>query len=291
MKNILLYLTLFISQSLLAQMPNTDIWLVDVTTTKDSVRLTNPVNITNRPGYDNQPSFSPDGKYILYTSMRDEKQSDIYKYDLETRQITQFTNTPATSEYSPTFMPDRKNISVVMVEPDSAQRLWKFPLKGGAPNLVMDKVDSIGYHCWLNNTKVALFLITNPFKLVLTDISTGKSTTIVPDTIGRTLKTLPTKVGYIFYYLYKKNIYSIDEKGNKKSFHTYSMNEGEDFCPLKKDEVISGIGPVMQVERLSEKESSQPPVLKIADFSAYGIKKIMRISISPDGRKMAFVAE
>lgn len=290
-KNTLLYFVLFFSQSLLAQMPNTDIWLVDIKAVKDSITLSNPVNITNRSGYDNQPSFSPDGKYILYTSIRDEKQSDIYKYDLATKQISQFTNTPATSEYSSTFMPDGKNISVVMVEPDSAQRLWKFPLKGGAPSLIMDKVDSIGYHCWLDHDKLALFLITNPFKLVFTSISSGKSTTIVPDTIGRTLKTLATKSGYTFYYLYKKNIYSIDEKGNKKSFSTYSMNEGEDFCPYKKDRIISGNGPVMQVEKLSENKNSLPAVSKMADFSGYGIKKIMRIAISPDGTKMAFVAE
>jgi len=68
----------------------------------------------------------PDGHGVLYTSIRN-KQADIYRYDLQSGATTQVTNT-AESEYSPTLMPDRKNISVVRVEADGkTQRLWKFP--------------------------------------------------------------------------------------------------------------------------------------------------------------------
>src|SRR3989304_1572957 len=112
----------------LAQLPDTDIWLLDIKDSAEQISFHHPVNITNRKGYDNQPVFSPNGKYILYSSQPDSGcATDIYKYDLKTKTITQFTKTQ-TSEYSPTFMPDGKNISVVMVEKDSVQRLWKFPL-------------------------------------------------------------------------------------------------------------------------------------------------------------------
>ena len=77
-------LFLFFTNTVFAQLPNTDIWLLDVKSIGDSIVLSNPSNITNRVGYDNQPTFSPKGDYILYTSIRDEKQSDIFKYDLKT---------------------------------------------------------------------------------------------------------------------------------------------------------------------------------------------------------------
>ncbi len=107
MQRFIFIIFIFLSINCFAQLPNTDIWLLDIKATNDTIILTNPINITNRTGYDNQPSFSPDGETILYTSMRDGKQTDIYKYDLKTKKITQFTNT-STSEYSPNVMPDKK---------------------------------------------------------------------------------------------------------------------------------------------------------------------------------------
>src|SRR5947209_1280001 len=91
--------------------PATDIFVIDLTTSPGGkLKLGQPVKITNWAGYNNQPSFLPDGKSILYTSIRD-KQADIYRYDLRAASTTQVTNTPE-SEYSPTLMPDGKSISV-----------------------------------------------------------------------------------------------------------------------------------------------------------------------------------
>ncbi|MCW3104058.1 MAG: hypothetical protein JWO09_2498 [Bacteroidetes bacterium] len=290
MKNTILYFSLLFSHTLFAQLPNTDIWLLDIKATKDTIILSNPVNITNRAGYDNQPSFSPDGKYILYTSIRDEKQSDIYKYDLKTKQISQFTNTPATSEYSPTFMPDGKNISVVMVEPDSVQRLWKFPLKGGAPSLVMDKVDSIGYHCWIDEKHVALYLITNPFQLVFTDLSTQVSTIIKHDTISRGMALGKVNEQTRFFYSYKNVFYTVDLR-NQQSFPFCVKNfNSEDFCFLN-NKLISSVNAeiIENQQHFADDYKSEWSVM--ANLSQYGIKNITRIAISPDGTKMAIVAE
>lgn len=280
---------LLISSRLFAQLPNTDIWLLDVRVSKDTIMLSNPVNITNRPGYDNQPAFSPDGKYILYTSIRDEKQSDIYKYDLKTKQIKQFEKTPTTSEYSPTFMPDGKNISVVMVEPDSAQRLWKFSLQGGKPSLIMDKVDSIGYHCWLDNNNVALFQITNPFQLVFTDITSQKSSLIVRDTIWRGMSLQMRKEGPRFFYAYKDFFYSVDPSTKKHTPFCMKNYPGEDFCFINNTLLISDNSIIYK--NISQFSTSGNDWSRLTDLSKYGIKKITRMAVSPDGTKMAIVAE
>ena len=98
-----------------------------------------PINISNNPGYDNQPSFTPDGKAVLFTSVRGNRKpnpansaatgSDIYRYDIVTRRLSQVTNTPE-AEYSPTVTPDRRHISVIRVEADGTQRLWQFAIDG-----------------------------------------------------------------------------------------------------------------------------------------------------------------
>jgi Tol biopolymer transport system component len=89
------------------------------------------VNITNSPGYDNQPSFAPDGGAIFFTSVRGGgTQTDIYRYDLASAAITRVTSTPE-SEYSPTVTPDGAHLSVIRVEADGAAQLHdRRPLAG-----------------------------------------------------------------------------------------------------------------------------------------------------------------
>ena len=57
--------------------PATDVYLAPLTINGTAISVGAPVNITSRAGYDNQPAFTPDGRAILYTSIR-EGQADIY---------------------------------------------------------------------------------------------------------------------------------------------------------------------------------------------------------------------
>lgn len=290
-----------------AQLPNTDIWLLDVDAQKDTIILSNPVNITSRPGYDNQPSFSPDGKFIYYTSIRDEKQSDIYRYDLKTKQTLQFTNTPATSEYSPNVTPDGKNISVVMVEPDSTQRLWQFPLSGAPPQLVMDKVDSIGYYCWISEDSLALVMITEPprIKVVNTNVQKVNDFRKFSDKsiAGRCL-VYDKQSAALFYATRRAD-------SNHKEYRI--NNSIHDILPKKRE--VCAIDPLPDSPEdfaiIYYSRKNVPPCyvygyqscLFVLDWywqstdifsielSSYGIRNITRIAISPDSKKMAIVAE
>src|SRR6476659_4671772 len=93
--------------------PGTDIYLVRLAERQGKLVAEEVKNVTNRPGYDNQPHFSPDGKTLFFTSVRD-GQSDIYRIDLASGAVTPFTNTPE-SEYSATVMPGGKEIAVIRV--------------------------------------------------------------------------------------------------------------------------------------------------------------------------------
>ena len=59
--------------------PNTDVFLASLSNVAGALTVGQPANVTNSPGYDNQPSFTPDSRAILYTSTREDGQSDIYR--------------------------------------------------------------------------------------------------------------------------------------------------------------------------------------------------------------------
>ncbi len=266
-----------------SQLPDCDIWLLDIKDSAGTLSLSNPVNITNRKGYDNQPAFSPDGKYLLYSSQADGTlQTDIYKYDIKTKISTPFTQTP-TSEYSPTFMPDGKNISVVMVEKDSAQRIWKFPLAGGAPTCIMQNAKEVGYHTWINKDSLALFILTKPsFTVQLVNVATQKAT-IIADSVGRCMRMKDHVLWYTTKIGILNNVFEYHPKAKKPVWK--GEIESEDYCFYKKD-----IWSCSENSIVSGYMNSKTGAVEIANLESYGIKKITRISISPDGKKIAVVS-
>jgi len=80
---------------------STDIYLMDINLQDYNLNYKNLSNITDRTGYDNQPHFSADGSHLLFSSIRKNNQSDIYKYDIASEETTQITDTKEESEYSP----------------------------------------------------------------------------------------------------------------------------------------------------------------------------------------------
>jgi dipeptidyl aminopeptidase/acylaminoacyl peptidase len=301
LKHIGLILALLATKGMLGQMPDTDIWMFDVHSTYDSAKrmmqysFANALNFTNRPGYDNQPVFSPDGKSILYTSYREDGQSDIYRYDIVTKTTSAFCKTPE-SEYSPAFTPDGKYVSVVRVEKDSTQRLWKFPVKGGAPVLVMKDVAKIGYYAWINSDSLLVFLLTNPESLQAVDVKTQK------------LHFLAAKPGRCFYASEKGVTYlsKADSANWRFDYINYSgikntqlglckppaiTPDHEDFLQWMNEEatlLFMGKGSIL-FQYYPSQNSNRAECKALQDFSSLGLKNITRLAISKDGKKIAIV--
>lgn len=175
--------------------PDTEIYLAPLKSANGALELGTPVNITNSPGYDNQPSFTPDGSGVLFTSVRGASagntQSDIYKYDIATRTTSRLTQTPE-SEYSPTTMPEGRGISVIRVEADGTQRLWRVHPSGPKIEaaVILPDIKPVGYHAWADAGTVALFVLGPPATLQLADTRTGKARVVASD-IGRAVQTIP----------------------------------------------------------------------------------------------------
>jgi hypothetical protein len=123
--------------------------------------------------------------------MRDGRaaQTDIYRYDLQSRQTTRVTETQE-SEYSPTVTPDGRSFTVIRVEADGTQRLWRFTLDGKDPSVVLADVKPVGYHAWADATLLALFVLGQPATLQVGDARTGRAE-IVARNVGRSIQRIP----------------------------------------------------------------------------------------------------
>ena len=200
-KNLLLLLINLIAATILnAQLPNTDILLFKRINPSENF-YSKPINITNRIGYDNQPSFSPDSKELLFVSVIDTNQSDVWIYDIKKKSKRQVTNTKV-SEYSPTFINGGNSISVVRVDADSGQRFYILPFPTTQPEKLINNTDSIGYSCWINDHTIAMFLVGDTNTLQILNMETGLKTKIANEP-GRCIKVNPKNK--LVYYVEKKD--------------------------------------------------------------------------------------
>jgi hypothetical protein len=285
--------------------PDTDIFLAPLTRDAQTLNVGMPVNITSTPGYDNQPSFTPDGSAILFSSARGASaaaspdagaggtQTDIYRYDVATKQTARVTNTPE-SEYSPTVTPDGLHISVIRVEADNTQRLWRFAMDGTRPELVLTDVKPVGYHTWANKQTVVLFVLGQPATLQVADVRSGKAQ-VAAKGIGRSLQKIP--------------------RGGVSFVLREPRPEGEPPGPLRIMELNLSEGAtrplIKAVEGSQEAHHAWTPDgrllmvhegvlygwtrgaadwVRIADLAAMGLRTISRLAVGPKGDVLAIVA-
>jgi hypothetical protein len=293
-------LLLAASHAALSQTPQTpvqpasteDIFVVDVKLSKGKLEFGQPSNITNRAGYDNQPSFLPDGGSLLYTSQREGEQTDIYRYDFKTKQSTRLTNT-AEGEYSPTLMPGGRFFSVIRVEADQTQRLWKFPLAGGEPGLVLPGIKPVGYHLWLDERTLALFILgaesrPNTLQLVPTDMSFIDTIHV---NIGRALHLIPRRAAFSFVHKISPDewlIKAFDLKTHRSATLTKTLTGSEDLTWTPDGTIL-----MAQDAKLYQYNPAAPAAdwQLVADFSGVGLKRITRLALSPRADRLAFVAQ
>jgi hypothetical protein len=280
--------------------PDTEIFLAPLST-GDTPVVGRAVNITNSPGYDNQPAFTPDGTAILFTSIRGSgTQTDIYRYDLASGATAQVTST-SESEYSPTVTPDGGHISVIRVEADGTQRLWRFTSAGRAPELVLTDVKPVGYHAWADDHTLALFVLGSPATLQLADTSTGTAIVLVRG-INRSIQKIPG--GHTISFVARNGA------GDSASLSIQELDPASKrITPLidavpgarEADCAWTPDGMLMMADHdvLYGWKKGQAPSTgagqggwrRLADLAALGLHGVTRIAISPKGDRIAFVAQ
>jgi Tol biopolymer transport system component len=282
--------------------PDTEIFLAPLTGANGAVTVGRPVNITNSPGYDNQPSFTPDGQHILFTSIRGGTQTDVHRYDIARATIARVTNTPE-SEYSPTVTPDGRHISVIRVEADGTQRLWRFTMEGTQPEIVLAGVKPVGYHAWVDDRRLVLFVLGQPATLQLADAQTGKSEILVTG-IGRSIQPVPRRPGpsgsgdatTITFVEHQApapggapalRIREL-EPGTKRVTPLVNAVEGATEADLAW--TPDGTLLMANKDRLYGWRRGDPAWRLIVDLATLGLRDVTRLAVSPKGDRLALVA-
>jgi hypothetical protein len=277
-----------------ANPPDTDIFLAPLTVEDGTITVGKPENMTASPGYDNQPAFTPDGDAVLFTSIRGGgKQTDIYRYDLGSRQTTRVTNTPE-SEYSPTITPDRRHISVIRVEADQTQRLWQFGLDGKNPELLLADIKPVGYHAWLDAQTIALFVLGQPATLQIADRASGKAEIVARD-VGRSLQHIPSSDAVSFVQREAPGkagdppilwIRAFDLRVRQITELTRAVTGSTeaDLAWMPDGTLLMAYQDTLYSWKLGRRDW-----FNVADLGALGLHHVTRLAVSPHGDRLALV--
>ena len=283
--------------------PATEVYLADLGAPADPKFDGALLNISNNPYYDNQPSFTPDGRAILFTSVRGgaAAKSDIYRYDIASKALTQLTHTEE-AEYSPLVTPDGKTFSVIRVEADNTQRLWRFDLDGTNPRLVLENIKPVGYQAWIDATHLGLFVLgaqREPSTLQLADVTTGKAE-IIDSNIGRGLAIRPNTatLTYVSKATTPWTLQGVGADRKPQIIGPLTAGPGgpnvEDYSwdpSFARGRIFLGAGAKLWAYNPFLRDAEQWEM--IADFSSSSVGKISRLAASLSGGhlRIAFVAE
>jgi hypothetical protein len=283
-------------QAAQAPPPDTEIFLASLSIRGAQLQIGQAANVSNNPGYDNQPSFTPDGKAVLFTSVRGGgTQTDIYRYEIASHQVARVTDTPE-SEYSPTVTPDDRHVSVIRVEADKTQRLWQFTLDGRQPELVLTDIKPVGYHVWADDHTLALFVLGSPATLQLADTRTGKAE-VVASGIGRSLQRIPGRgtIGFVVREPAAQaggapalSIRELDPKTRQVATLVRAVpGATEADCAWTPDGMLL----MAQGGALYGWRRGDADWTRVADLDALGLHGVTRLAVSPKGDRIAFVTQ
>lgn len=264
----------------------TDIWVVELRGQGSALEVGQPRNLTRRPGYDNQPQFTPNGRALLYTRIDSTGRSDTWRIDIAGGRHNWLSNTRVEQEYSPTPMPDESGFSAIVVEADSTQRLWAYDWNGVPQHVIVPALRPVGYHVWIGTSMIGAFVLANPAPnaLVLMHPLTGRVDTLARG-IERAFARVPGREAFTFVQRTDSNtIVSEVDTRTMRVRRVMTGPPGLEYHVWLPDGtmLISGQG---QVWRWADSR-----LTPFVDLRTFGISGVSRLALSPDGGMLAFVA-
>jgi hypothetical protein len=128
----------------------------------------------------------------------------VYNIDRKTTENLTLTNE---REYSPTVTPDQQFISCIIQRDNGAQDLGKYPVNGGTP-LILINDRKVGYHSWISEHELLLFVLADINTLQLYDLRNSSMQTIATN-IGRSLHRIPGEQAMSFIQKNTDSIFQV----------------------------------------------------------------------------------
>jgi dipeptidyl aminopeptidase/acylaminoacyl peptidase len=267
--------------------PGTDIYELTFNGDLDALGKATAQPVATERGYENQPFYTPDGARLWFTANRDGKQTDIYEFDRKSRRSRPLTTTPE-GEYSATMTPDGKGMTVIRVEADATQRLWRFDLDGRNPRVVLADVKPVGYHAWIDQDQLALFVLGKPSTLQHARVSTGTAR-VVAQAIGRSLHRIPNTGAISFVHAEDPKDVSVKQFDPATGTITPLVrvlpgNTERDVAWTPDGTLLMSSGSKIYAWRRGDKDWRE-----VADVAGQKLGNVTRMAVAPDGRAIAIV--
>ena len=281
---------LFVSFIVSAQ-PNTEVYVLDLERSDTTFSVSNLQNITNNEGYDNQPSFIDNNK-VLYAGSEN-GQTEIQYYHLSTNTTRRINAPTSGGEYSPRLMPNGTQVAAVRLDTTGLQRLYAYDLstsKNGNPEMLLSDLEVAYYDFYDEDWLVASVLSGDRLDLVIANVPNDEAGIYVENS-GRSIHKVPTTktVSYTVVNEEKNHdVYVVDVEKAGDTFFVCQLPVGvQDHAWLDATTLLLGSG-----SKLYSYDMFGPGAwLEVADLSEYNLKNITRLAVSPDGTKIALVAE
>lgn len=262
---------------------NTEVYLFDFNQNGNQFTISNPINISDNEGYDNQPSFLEDGEALLFSSTRYD-QTDIVLYNISQHKKIWLTKTPG-SEYSPIQTPDKNYITSILLEKDNRQLLWKYSLKKGTSKIAVLDL-KIGYQAWYDKNTLVSFVLGETNTLQVTDFK-NNTNTVIASNIGRSIHKIPHSnlISYISLTDDLPTIYAINPLTKEKAIIITAIQNSQDMCWTPDGTIIMGSG--NELYKFNPKTDKGWVVF--ASIEPFHLTGITRLSVSPKNNIIALV--
>lgn len=271
----------------IGQMPNTNILYLEYNSTNGYMNVVKHVELTTGSGYNNQPSFSRDCKYIYFTSNRaDSSKTDLYALHRRRFKISAISNN-ALSEYSPTQdLFNEKEIWHVRVEIDQKQQLRKTTdIHDTALNMCMAS-DSIGYFALSDGNDIGLVILNKG--LEFHTYSPGEQATrLIRTNCGRFLNYNRIDNSYVFYGYSSRGdyLYRFDRATMSVTDSLKAISGCKDYGIDKNGNIYGGSEGVLY----SNSFIGDGNWKKVVDLNAYS-SSFYRLTFCTCGRHMCLVS-
>lgn len=263
-----------------------EIYLFDISFSKNKFTLSNPVNISGHIGYDNQPSFHPVMPIVYYASANDSGRTDIKSYDYSKQITRQITHTNE-REYSPTVTPNEYYFSCIIQRDNGQQDLGQYMIGGGPAKVLINNL-KVGYHTWIDASSLLLFVLADSTNnLHYYNLATKENTIIAPKP-GRSLHKIPNEQAFSFIdksspdqWVIKK--YEPATKAISPIVNT--PGKSEDICWTTNGYILTSDGEKLYFYKPDSGKEWQ--AIETKDLPM--LKKITRLAVNKENTKLAVV--